>query len=837
MKKTNHPIPAAIYVCALLILSAAISYGLYLGRNSQELARYNIPRFLEILNLQQPEYFYLFGAGFLIAGCLLKRHWILAMCFALSACGWAIYYEAISTWLMGLGSDSFSEVQNFDLHEALFFIPGMLSIFVPFLPFRRLILYGIIGLVIFFILVAINRKLKLSVGTKFIFCLVIGVSLSSLAFYLLDVRTTSSYESNTKIFNATAKNFDNPPVSVTFTRPLNVVVYIGESTTVMNMGLYGYPRDTTPQLRQLQKQDSNLLVFRNVMSTFTHTSDSLLEALSVGVDHTQDLIPITSRKRIALPDILKRNNIPTNLLSNQGEEGTWNMAGSIIFKHANKKYSVSTSHLGNAEYMIARPYDGDFFLNNIDPLLAGFPASARSVVFLHSFAGHAGMHSYLGAIPESFHSHIDRYYADLDASAIAGPISRVSDNIENYDSAIRYVDHNVASIIEKIKSRADPIVLIYFSDHGESVFTGRGHESSRFIHEMARVPFIMYFNEQARQRYPKLFDQYKKLSETNAISTLAQLPSTILNLLGARDTDGLFLMLDQVGTEHRPYIPPVLVRRTSSGDTYINPNNKDITIEQVPSSALSINATDDLTRMFVARQTHLLGQTSLCHEDINTLAMAFRGALASNCFQLDLNDAGTLRLLPDALGLEKNQSSLAYILELAERNKLNLWINISKIKDEKICQRLIKLAEPTIVAGRQVLIALTSEADLNNPALAQCAEQFKNNSIAFAYRVPRDELQACSSPVRGRHMQGGTSTLPDEKACHVMENKIEQIVSSKIFTDLSFDDWGLAAIEKIKAAKTLKWDAQHVDAKRLLEIQPETFRMIGLLTNDPNSLK
>ena len=348
--------------CAVILTGLLTgAYVLGLRLSSKELARYNVGRLFEILSLQQPEYLCLLGVSLITAAFVVKRYWTASLMAAFTAMAWVIYYESISVWLLGLGADSFSETQIFDLHEALFFIPSMLSIFVPFIAYRRLTLYITVGFFVFYALIVLRRRGHFSIQATFVFCLLTGLCLSVTALSILATRATSSYRSNTEIFNTAAKNFAHAGVSMVFDRPLNVVVYLGESTTAMNMGLYGYPRDTSPNLMRLAKQDHGVLVFKNVLSTFIHTSDSLLEALSIGLQKDQDLLPITLRARMSLPDLLKHNHIQSYLLSNQGEEGTWNMAGSIIFKHAQKQYSVATTRMGNAEYMIDRPFDADFF--------------------------------------------------------------------------------------------------------------------------------------------------------------------------------------------------------------------------------------------------------------------------------------------------------------------------------------------------------------------------------------------------------------------------------------------------------------------------------------------
>ena len=59
---------------------------------------------------------------------------------------------------------------------------------------------------------------------------------------------------------------------------MNLIVHIGESTSSMNWSLYGYFRDTNPRLMSLDENE--LMIFRNIFSTHTHTTPSLLDTFA-----------------------------------------------------------------------------------------------------------------------------------------------------------------------------------------------------------------------------------------------------------------------------------------------------------------------------------------------------------------------------------------------------------------------------------------------------------------------------------------------------------------------------------------------------------------------------
>lgn len=58
-------------------------------------------------------------------------------------------------------------------------------------------------------------------------------------------------------------NIPDYKITLTDTGIENYVLIIGESARAVNMGLYGYPRDTTPELI---KQKHQLLLFQNAVA-------------------------------------------------------------------------------------------------------------------------------------------------------------------------------------------------------------------------------------------------------------------------------------------------------------------------------------------------------------------------------------------------------------------------------------------------------------------------------------------------------------------------------------------------------------------------------------------
>ena len=84
---------------------------------------------------------------------------------------------------------------------------------------------------------------------------------------------------------------------------------------------------------------------------------------------------------------------------------------------------------------------------------------------------------------------------------------------------------------------------------------------SRYVHEMSRVPLILYFNDSAKIKFPKLYDIYLNNLNKNYPVTLSQLPSTILDIFGIKFIEKSFLIPSKIGEDNRNIEFPILKKK------------------------------------------------------------------------------------------------------------------------------------------------------------------------------------------------------------------------------------------------------------------------------------
>ena len=566
------------------------------------------------------EYLFFIGATWMALLCLHRRRRLAAAaCFA-AAVLWLSYHLPVSLYLDSLSADSFAETRNFDLEEARFWFTTLDEAINAELSVKKLAAYTALAVASFYVLrFMLLRKAGLPGRGLAWAKLVVAVLFIGLALHRTASTAVASYLDNTQLFEVTTRNFDTAaPAAQSRDERTALVVYIGESTSSMNMGLYGYPRDTTPALSRMAASDPGLLVFHNVFSTHAHTSRSLLEALSFGFDARQDDLPIAHRKRVSIVDVKRKAGLETRLASNQGLGGSWDHASSIIFRNASNTFRVKAGPDGGPSPL---RFDDEFFAEQLE---RGQACRQRGANFLHAYASHG---PYLENIPPRFRQPVDTTFSDLDPKAIVDDPKVRIDEIDAYDSAIRYVDHSLDRAIAHVRTASQPCIFVYFADHGDAVYAGRGHDSARFKHEMARVPMLLYFNDAARAHLPQLYGKYRALAQGRRIATLAQLPSTLMELAGVQ-------VPDVVGTAvigEATTLPPILIRDVQGGGmSYLNLNP-----DPLPAvSALGhkmIDRTDEDTRRFVAIHAGRQARETVCSRKAETFEARVRSIMVAGC--------------------------------------------------------------------------------------------------------------------------------------------------------------------------------------------------------------
>lgn len=297
-------------------------------------------------------------------------------------------------------------------------------------------------------------------------------------------------------------------------QPSTLVLVIGESTNRQRMSLYGYPRNTTPELDKLRDQ---LAVFDNVITPRPYTIEALQQVLTFADEENPDLY----LKTPSVVSMMKQAGYKTYWITNQQTMTKRNTMLTTFSEQADEQV-----YLNNNRNQNARQYDGDV-LAPFAKALAD-PAERKFIV-VHLLGTHM---SYQYRYPPTFEKFTDRQGVPAGISDHQLPI------YNSYDNAVLYNDFVVSSLI-KDYAKTDPNgFLLYLSDHGEDVFDSAGHATlgrneGKPTAPMYTIPFMAYASPKWRESHDWKFasDLQRPYSSSQLIHTWADLAGLSFNEL------------------------------------------------------------------------------------------------------------------------------------------------------------------------------------------------------------------------------------------------------------------------------------------------------------------
>lgn len=255
--------------------------------------------------------------------------------------------------------------------------------------------------------------------------------------------------------------------------PTTAVIVIGESSTRLHFGLYGYHRDTNPKLSSIKKE---LKIFKRVYASRPNTIESLEQVLSFA-DQTHPDLYKTKPTLIAM---MKQAGYKTIWISNQQ---TLTARNTILTTFA--RQTDQQVWLNNARSQNSYSFDEKV----LEPFSRALEDKAeKKLIIVHLIGTHM---SYKYRYPDSFN--FFKSGLDLPKELSEEKIEKIN----AYDNAVRYNDTIVYELVNKLKSVNQHSVLTYFSDHGEDVYDSKGHDfqgrnEAAPTLPMYAIPFIIW---------------------------------------------------------------------------------------------------------------------------------------------------------------------------------------------------------------------------------------------------------------------------------------------------------------------------------------------------------
>lgn len=283
--------------------------------------------------------------------------------------------------------------------------------------------------------------------------------------------------------NVVAKPFGTDarpgPVLDGASKPLFVVMVVGETARAQNFGLNGYTRNTTPQLEQ-----RDVINFTDTTSCGTATAVSL-PCMFSHFPRTK----FNNRKAKGwenLLDIAQRAGFQVEWWdNNSGHKG-------VAKRIPNRKFSVGS----DPDFCREGECDDGILTEALRSHIA--KADSDTLLVLHQVGSHGPAYflRYPPAMEVFSPACRTAQFADCSQPEITAA----------YDNTILYTDKNVTDIIDLANQHSAKLAsaVIYVSDHGESL-----GEAGLYLHgapyfiapeEQTKVPFVVWFSDEFKNQ-------------------------------------------------------------------------------------------------------------------------------------------------------------------------------------------------------------------------------------------------------------------------------------------------------------------------------------------------
>ncbi|MFY9242506.1 MAG: sulfatase-like hydrolase/transferase [Polaribacter sp.] len=291
------------------------------------------------------------------------------------------------------------------------------------------------------------------------------------------------------IYFNTIKYFDKPNITLkkvtqnvlTKENNLQIIVVIGESVRADHLSLNGYYRNTNPLL----SQQENIVSFHKTYTPFTFTAQSIPQILTnQSIDNVEKNIEFTS-----LYSVLNKASFKTEWIGNQTLEKSYK---DIIYENSSRtivdKFHSFLSFKKEKDLVMLNYFkdDNNEYVNNI---------TTFHMIGSHWF--------YNSRIDSSFMK-----FKPIITSKYLGS-SRKEDIVNSYDNTILYLDFFLNELIEKLKKSSKKTILIYISDHGETL-----GEDDMWLHaqehKASKNPaMLVWYSNNFEKSYPLKIKQLK----------------------------------------------------------------------------------------------------------------------------------------------------------------------------------------------------------------------------------------------------------------------------------------------------------------------------------------
>lgn len=261
------------------------------------------------------------------------------------------------------------------------------------------------------------------------------------------------------------------------------VLVVGETGRAMEWSLYGYERETTPNLQKLP----NLIYYRDAITQSNNTHKSVPVILSAASAENYEIL----YEQKSVVSAFKEAGFKTVVIANQ------KLTTSIIecfYREADTFIDMSSFNTGS--YL--KSLHDDALLPYLEKELT--QSDDNLFIVLHTYGSHF---NYYERYPREF-----SIFTPDKADGIRAALKKELRNA--YDNTICYTDYVLSEIIKRLDQSNTCAALAYLSDHGEDIFDDK---RNRYLHAspiptyyQLHIPYIYWFSEDYKACFPEKYE-------------------------------------------------------------------------------------------------------------------------------------------------------------------------------------------------------------------------------------------------------------------------------------------------------------------------------------------
>jgi glucan phosphoethanolaminetransferase (alkaline phosphatase superfamily) len=268
------------------------------------------------------------------------------------------------------------------------------------------------------------------------------------------------------------------------------VLVIGETGRRDRWQLYGYERETNPELSRVR----NLVQLDDLVTPAGESRDSvpIIVSRKPGTDHAAYF------HERSISTAFAEAGFDTYWLSNQMPIGQYDSPIAVVAYDAAHVSFYSVADWG-------KPGTYDEVL--LEPLRKAIHSSSRNLfIALHTMGSHA---NYALRYPDEF----DRFKPSLKGVPDADYYDlSLKERIRNsYDNSIAYTDHFLAGVIRILDATQTAATMWYVSDHGEDFAEANcklGGHGNGTVNDF-RIPSVFWYSDEYAREFPAELEQMR----------------------------------------------------------------------------------------------------------------------------------------------------------------------------------------------------------------------------------------------------------------------------------------------------------------------------------------